>query len=75
MGGGFIRDLFVQRMPSILHKHIYAIAVLAGALLYLVLYRREVSDLVTAPITMVLVFVIRMLATHFRWNLPKITDV
>jgi len=70
IGGGLLRDLFVQRMPGVLHKHIYAVAVLAGALLYLVLFRLQVSDLIATPVTILLVFVIRMLATHFRWNLP-----
>ena len=71
VGGGLLRDLFVQRMPAILHKHVYAVAVLLGALVYLTLFRRSVSDLIATPVTMALVFTIRMLATHYRWNLPK----
>lgn len=71
IGGGLLRDLFVQRMPGVLHKHVYAVAVLAGALLYLVMYRLEVSQLLAAPVTILLVFIIRMLATHYRWNLPR----
>ena len=75
VGGGLLRDLFVQRMPAILHKHVYAVAVLAGAVAYLVMYRESVSDLITTPTTMLLVFTIRMLATHYKWNLPKIKDI
>lgn len=75
VGGGLMRDLFVQRMPDILHKHVYAVAVLAGAVVYLILYRNGVSDVVNVPITILLVFIIRMLATHFHWNLPKIHDI
>lgn len=71
IGGGLMRDLFVQRMPGVLHKHVYAVAVIAGALVYLVLFRLGVSDLIITPVTIVLVFVIRMLATHFLWNLPR----
>lgn len=71
VGGGMIRDLFVQRMPGVLHKHVYAVAVLIGALIYLTLFRRNVSDLVATPVTILLVFTVRMLATHYRWNLPK----
>ena len=74
VGGGVIRDLFVQRMPGILRKHVYAVAVLAGAAVYLVLFRLGISDLVITPITIVLVFVIRMLATYYRWNLPRAFD-
>jgi len=71
VGGGLMRDLFVQRMPGILHKHVYAVAVIVGALFYLFLFRLGVSDLITTPVTIILVFVIRMLATHFLWNLPR----
>ena len=71
LGGGMIRDLFVQRMPGVLHKHVYAVAVLIGALVYLTLFRRDVSDLIATPVTILLVFTIRMLATRYRWNLPK----
>lgn len=70
VGGGLLRDLFVQRMPGILHKHVYAVAVLLGALVYLGLYRLQISQVIATPVTMVLVFTIRMLATHYRWNLP-----
>ena len=75
IGGGLLRDLFVQRMPGILHKHIYAVAVLAGALVYLILFRQGVSELIVTPITMLLVFVIRMLATHYKWNLPTVKEI
>lgn len=70
IGGGILRDLFVQRMPGVLHKHVYATAVLIGAAAYLVLYRLNVSDLISTPVTILLVFAIRMLATRFHWNLP-----
>lgn len=70
VGGGMLRDLFVQRMPNVLHKHIYAVAVLVGAMVYLTLYRLSVSQLIATPVTIALVFAIRMLATHYRWNLP-----
>lgn len=75
VGGGLLRDLFVQRMPAILHKHVYAVAVLAGAIVYLILYRSGISDVVNVPVTMIMVFIIRMLATYFHWNLPRIKDI
>lgn len=70
VGGGVLRDLFVQRMPNVLHKHVYAVAVLIGAVVNLVMFRLNVSDVFATPATIVLVFTIRMLATHYRWNLP-----
>ena len=70
VGGGVLRDLFVQRMPNVLHKHVYAVAVLIGAVVNLMMFRLNVRDVFATPATIVLVFTIRMLATHYRWNLP-----
>ena len=70
VGGGLLRDLFVQQMPGILHKRVYAVAVLAGAIFHLICFRLGVSDVITTPATIALVFVIRMLATKYRWDLP-----
>ncbi len=71
IGGGVIRDLLVQRMPGVLCKHVYALPCILGACLYLILVRCQVIDLISTPVTMVFVFVFRMLATRFHWNLPK----
>ena len=70
IGGGILRDLFVVRMPGVLHKHVYALPCILGAVLYLALGRLAVSDLIATPVTMAFIFAFRMLATKFRWNLP-----
>ena len=72
IGGGILRDLFVQRMPGVLHKHVYALPCILGACLYLFLIRRQVSDVIATPVVMGLIFTIRMLATKFHWNLPRV---
>lgn len=72
-GGGVIRDVLAGGTPYIFVKHIYALAAAGGALAYLLLLRvglaREVSYLLAAGG----VFVLRCLASWFRWNLPKAT--
>jgi len=70
IGGGLLRDLFVQRMPGVLHKHVYALPCILGGVLYLILIRRNVSDLIAIPVVMVFIFTFRMLATKYHWNLP-----
>jgi len=72
IGGGILRDLFVARMPGVLHKHVYALPCILGACLYLFLIRRQVSDVIATPVVMGLIFTIRMLATKFHWNLPRV---
>ena len=71
IGGGILRDLFVVRMPGVLHKHVYALPCILGACLYLVLSRNQVNDLISIPVVMAFVFVFRMLAAKYHWNLPK----
>ena len=70
IGGGLLRDLFVQRMPGVLHKHVYALPCILGGVLYLVMIRQHVSDLISIPVVMLFIFTFRMLATKYHWNLP-----
>ena len=70
VGGGMIRDVLSRSTPAVLRKHIYALASLAGALCYYLLqiYVPAVSILVST----LLVVVLRVLASHYRWTLPRI---
>lgn len=70
IGGGVIRDLYVQQMPVVFRKRIYGLADILGACLYLILYRLQVSQIVISMVVVLVVFAIRMLATKFHWNLP-----
>lgn len=70
VGGGVLRDLLAQEVPYIFVKHIYACASLAGAALCAGLWRY--ADSMHAMLAgMAAVVVIRVLAAHYHWNLPK----
>lgn len=70
VGGGVVRDILAGDMPYILVKHIYACASFIGALVCVLL--RHVMPLYAAMlIGMCLVLIVRILAAHYRWNLPK----
>lgn len=70
VGGGVLRDLLAQEVPYIFVKHIYACASLAGAALCAGLW--SYTDSVTAMLAgMAAVVLIRVLAAHYHWNLPK----
>lgn len=71
VGGGILRDLFVIRIPGVLKKHVYALPCILGACLYLALIGCRVNDLAATLLVSVFIFIFRMLATHFHWNLPK----
>jgi len=71
VGGGILRDILVDQTPSVLQKHVYAVASLVGAVVYAVgkLYFDRNLALLAA---VALIIMLRLLATRFRWRLPKI---
>ncbi len=71
VGGGLIRDLFAGNVPYIFKKHVYATASIAGAVAYLCIQRTGHTAL-AAIISVILVVILRLLAAHFQWNLPRV---
>lgn len=72
VGGGIFRDILTDTTPYIFKKHVYALASIFGAALYYVL-RLFVSDtLIPSIAAMLLIISMRILATKYRWSLPKV---
>ena len=71
IGGGVLRDLMIGEIPFVLRKRIYAVASIFGGIVYYQLVRQRVDDMAAAFIGIGIVFGLRMLATIFKWNLPK----
>ena len=76
VGGGMIRDLILRDIPFILRKRVYALAALIGASLYYIsvvwLFPNDkLAEVISQLVCIGLVVVIRVLATKFKWNLPK----
>lgn len=70
-GGGILRDILAGETPSVLVKHIYAVASLVGACVFL--WVRDALPATPATVVAATVTVIiRGLASHFRWNFPRI---
>lgn len=70
VGGGLLRDIMANRVPSVLREHIYACASIIGAVCYWCtrgILGIEISMIVSAA----LVIVIRVLSKHYDWNLPR----
>lgn len=72
VGGGMLRDMMTNTMPKVLRKRVYAVASLIGGALYYVLHLIGVNDILSAVIGMVIIFVLRVLATAYKWNLPSV---
>ncbi len=73
IGGGILRDIMAGETPFVLKKHIYACASISGACLYVFLLQFFRSDF-TMVVSACLVILIRVLASHFRWNLPGVKE-
>jgi uncharacterized membrane protein YeiH len=71
IGGGMLRDVMIQEMPFVLKKHIYAVAAMAGALTFFLLSNAGMSRSVSYGMGWTATFVLRMLAMHYKWNLPR----
>lgn len=69
IGGGMIRDVLANTMPFVLHKHVYAVAALAGAVVCALFMKQSIYGAMTAGA--VLIILIRLLATKYCWDLPK----
>lgn len=70
VGGGVIRDMLAIQKPYILVKHVYACASILGATLCVALW--PLGDVIAMFAGALLVVVIRVLATTFKWNLPHL---
>ncbi len=72
IGGGMLRDVMTNTMPKVLRKRIYAVASLLGGGVYYVMLLLGAGELASAGCGMLLIFVLRLLATINKWNLPYV---
>lgn len=73
VGGGALRDIMANQTPDIFRKHIYAVASIAGGILMVIIYALTESQQSAMIGGFLLVLVLRLLAAHFHWNLPKVS--
>lgn len=69
--GGVIRDVLTNETPVLFRKEIYATACLAGAVLYLLLFKAGVPRNINLALSIVLIFTIRILAVKYKLALPN----
>lgn len=74
VGGGVLRDIMAGNTPYIFVKHVYASASIIGAIVC-VLVEPWFGELTAMLVGAAVVFVIRILAAHYKWNLPRIKQV
>ena len=72
VGGGLLRDMMAGVPPYIFVKHIYACASIVGAVVC-VYMNRFVGNVEAMMVACFIVILIRYLAAHYRWNLPRLS--
>jgi uncharacterized membrane protein YeiH len=68
--GGVLRDVFLNKVPLVFQKEIYASASIVGGFVYFFTIYVDISPEVAGLICMLLIFMIRMLSLRFNWQLP-----
>lgn len=77
VGGGVVRDVCMREIPFVFRKRIYALAALGGSVIYYLLSRfafgteNLAGQIISCVVGATFVIAIRVLATVFKWNLPK----
>lgn len=72
VGGGALRDVLARSVPFIFVRRIYAIASIAGAVLYFEMCSVGVGVNISMLAGSLLIILIRILAMVFKWKLPRV---
>ena len=73
VGGRILRDIMCKDIPFVLRKHIYAVAAISGGGVFYLLLRAGINQNLSTLAGMLATLTLRLLAWHYRWNLPRAT--
>ncbi len=73
VGGGTIRDILINRVPSILVSEFYATVALIVATIIFTLELFELRNLFTMMIVFIFGVILRLLAYYKKWHLPTLS--
>jgi uncharacterized membrane protein YeiH len=72
VGGGILRDMFVNEIPMVFVKELYALASFLGVVIFFIIlvigFQIEVATIGSIAVTTIL----RLVAMKYNWNLPKV---
>jgi len=74
VGGGILRDVFVNEMPIVFVKELYASASFIGILVFYILLGMNAEFYVATVIGIVVTTMLRLVAMRYNWNLPKVKE-
>jgi uncharacterized membrane protein YeiH len=70
IGGGMVRDLLVARAPVVLHRDLYAMAALLGAVVVVTGHALQWAPVPVAWAGAAVCFAVRLMAIRHDWQLP-----
>lgn len=73
--GGVIRDVLLNNVPVIFHKEIYAMACVAGGMVYWLMFTLHTPLTLTVIVSFLTVCIIRFLAVKYHVSLPLLNNV
>lgn len=68
--GGVVRDVLLNNIPLLFRKEIYAIACIAGGIIYFLLRQTALDPSVSKILCILIIFAIRILAVRYKLSLP-----
>jgi uncharacterized membrane protein YeiH len=72
VGGGILRDVFVNEVPIVFVKELYASASFIGVVIFFGLLAAGIDLNIAAIPSIVAATALRMLAMKYNWNLPPV---
>jgi uncharacterized membrane protein YeiH len=69
--GGVIRDVLLNDVPLLFRKEIYAMACIAGGLIYFLFKEIKIDPSLSKIICILIIFIIRVLAVRYKISLPQ----
>lgn len=72
IGGGILRDVFVNQVPIVFVKELYASASFVGVTIFYLLLLVEVELYLASIAGIIITTGMRLVAMKYNWNLPKV---
>ncbi|MFE7426228.1 trimeric intracellular cation channel family protein [Streptomyces sp. NPDC014735] len=73
VGGGVLRDVLANEVPSLLRwdRDLYAVPAIVGAAIIVLCIRFDALNALTSGAAVIAAFVLRLLAMRFHWRAPR----
>ena len=72
VGGGILRDMFVNEIPMVFVKELYASASFLGVVIFYILLLVQLQIEVATIGAILVTTILRLVAMKYNWNLPKV---